>query len=158
MSKNTYDSDDNEYGVTASAIHYSDSDDDTISYTSLQYENGLKIQFKNNYEKSMGERPTTPEIRSLAISNGGRITVYNSGEMVHEEDMADPSLQTTYAISMSDLSGMSEEDQIKLLNDIERRCDQEKICAVWEKVRGDTLWRVNKTAAKRLRGKTVFCL
>lgn len=140
------DSEDDEYGVTASAIHYSDSDNDTISYSSLQYENGLKEQFKNNYEKNMGERPTTPEIRRLAINNGGRITVY-------KEDVAAQQLQTTYAISMSDLSAMSEQDQMKLLNDMEGRVDPEELCALWETVGGDAWLRAKKTAAKRLRGK-----
>lgn len=121
------------YGVSARAIHYNDSDDDTISYESLLYENGLKQQFKTICQLNTGDRPTTPQIHNLAINNGGSITVYNNTNQV-----------SSTAVSMAT---MSEQDYMN--REMHKLCCRELIKAVWTG---------KQTAVKIRRGKVGFCL
>jgi hypothetical protein len=109
------------FGVTARAIRYSDSDDDTISYESLKYENGLKERFKTISQNNMKERPTTPQINSLAIANGGCITVY-------ENTIKENIKESLAAVSMASII---EKDEM-MLEDMNSRGAHKEIEYVWK--------------------------
>ena len=51
--------------------------DDIISHEILHNQIELKHQFKDNFEKTIGYRPDTPEIYRIAVNYGGSVTAYN---------------------------------------------------------------------------------
>jgi hypothetical protein len=51
--------------------------DDIISHEILYNQIELKHQFKDNFEKTIGYRPDTPEIYRIAVNYGGSVTAYN---------------------------------------------------------------------------------
>ena len=147
------DTEDDEYGITALAIHYSDDDDDIISYESLQYQKGLKEHFKTICENNVGNRPTTPEIKKLAIDNGGRITMYESTQSLKIDKK-----EFSFAFSMSDLASKSKDELTELINDMEMRGAYDEIEALWQAVDGDAWWARKMIALKQRRRKVGFCL